>query len=108
MVARVWRGAVALADGDSYAAHLVGEDKRIADYTAVPGNVGAWVLRRDVGGRAEFLMFSVWESMEAVRAYAGTEPDKPVFYAEDERLLIERDEVVAHFSIVGQATANAA
>ena len=41
MIARSWQGAVRLADGASYAVHLLGEDARISDYTDVPGNLGA-------------------------------------------------------------------
>ena len=29
-----------------------------------PGNCGAWILRRDIGGRSEFVTFSLWEDME--------------------------------------------
>lgn len=87
----------------THAEHLLGEDGRIADYTHVPGNVGAWVLRRDGDERAEFLMFSVWESMDALTTYAGPTPGKPVIYAKDERYLIERDESVSHFEVIGHA-----
>jgi len=104
MIARIWRGAVDLADGNAYAAHLVGDDGGIADYTDVPGNLGAWVLRANSHNRAEFVMFSLWESMDAIKAYAGDNPDRAVFYDKDQRYLIEREEIVSHFEVVGQGS----
>jgi heme-degrading monooxygenase HmoA len=101
MIARIWHGATRLADGDIYAGHLLGEDSRISDYTDVHGNLGAWVLRRDGDERAEFMMFSLWDSMEAIKGYAGDVPEKAVFYEKDERYLIERDEFVSHFEVIG-------
>jgi hypothetical protein len=40
--------------------------------------------------------------MEAVRRFAGDEPERAVFYPEDERFLIERDERVEHFEVLHQ------
>jgi hypothetical protein len=40
--------------------------------------------------------------MEAVRRFAGDEPDRAVFYPEDERFLVERGERVEHFEVVHQ------
>ena len=36
----------------------------LKDYKGTPGNCGAWILRRDIGGRSEFVTFSLWEDME--------------------------------------------
>ncbi len=104
MIARVWHGAVALDDGAAYAAHLSGEDGRMEDYTDIPGNVGAWCLRRDVGGKAEFMMFSLWESMEAVKAYAGSTPGTPVYYDKDKQLLIDPPDFVSQYEVVANGT----
>jgi heme-degrading monooxygenase HmoA len=38
---------------------------------ADPGNRGAWMLRRDQGDRTEFLTLSLWDSVDAIRAFAG-------------------------------------
>ena len=72
MIARIWRGAVAQADGDAYADYI--DETGMAAYTKTPGNRGAWMLRRDVDGKTEFLMFTLWDSMEAIKAFAGDEP----------------------------------
>ncbi len=40
---------------------------------------------------AHFLAISLWESLEAVRAFAGEEVGRAVFYPEDDEMLVERD-----------------
>jgi heme-degrading monooxygenase HmoA len=57
-------------------------------------------LRRIVDNRAEFLLVSLWDSMESIRGFAGDDVNKAVFYPEDERFLIERDDHVSHFEVV--------
>ncbi|HTT31920.1 MAG TPA: hypothetical protein VMG37_26125 [Solirubrobacteraceae bacterium] len=97
MIARIWRGAVAQADGDAYADYMDGTG--MAAYTKTPGNRGAWMLRRDVDGRTEFVMFTLWDSMDSVIAFAGDQPEVAVFYPEDDRYLVERDETVTHYEV---------
>ena len=98
MIARIWRGAVAEADRDAYAEYM--DATGVAGYTSTPGNRGVWMLRRDVDGKTEFLMFTLWDSMEAVGAFAGERPEVAVFYPEDDRFLVERDEFVSHYDVV--------
>ena len=58
---------------------------------ATPGNQGVYGLRRVDGERCEFLLVTLWDDMDAVRAFAGEEPETAVFYPEDDRFLIDRD-----------------
>jgi hypothetical protein len=44
----------------------------------------------------------LWESEEAIRRFAGGEIDRAVFYPEDERFLVEREERVSHFEVAFQ------
>ncbi|QIG41306.1 hypothetical protein G5T42_15140 [Microbacterium sp. 4R-513] len=68
------------------------------EYRATPGNLDAWMLSRDLpDGLTEIVTVSRWESMEAIRAFAGDEVDRAVFYPEDERYLVERDVTVRHY-----------
>jgi heme-degrading monooxygenase HmoA len=97
MIARIWRGAVAQGDADAYADYI--DRTGMAAYKNTPGNRGAWMLRRDAEGKTEFLTFSLWESMDAVKAFAGENPEVAVFYPEDDRYLVERDETVSHYEV---------
>jgi len=97
MIARIWKGAVAKADGDEYARYI--EETGFAAYGDTPGNRGAWMLRRDSGELTEFLTLSFWESIDAVKAFAGEDYEVAVYYPDDERFLVERDDTVAHYEI---------
>jgi len=99
ITARIWRGAVRRQDGDAYAQYM--EKTGLAEYRDTPGNLSATMLRRDLEDRTEFVMYTTWESMDAVKAFAGDDPERAVFYPEDDRFLIERDLTVAHYEIVG-------
>lgn len=49
------------------------------------------MLRRDSGERTEFVTFSLWDSFDSIRAFAGDDIETAVYYPEDERYLVERD-----------------
>jgi heme-degrading monooxygenase HmoA len=105
MIARTWRGAVRAEDAEAYLQYL--HATGFAGFRETPGNRGALGLRRIVGGRAEFLLVSFWESEDAIRAFAGDDIERAVFYPEDERFLVERETRVSHFEVVHRAeTAN--
>jgi heme-degrading monooxygenase HmoA len=97
MIARVWRGVIRDDDVTEYVRYV--GDTGINDYRSTPGNVGAWILHRSIGGRTEILTFSLWENMEAVKAFAGEEPSVAVYYPDDDRFLIERTAAVDHYEV---------
>jgi heme-degrading monooxygenase HmoA len=99
MVARTWSGVVRREDAEAYAEYILGTG--MAAYRSTPGNHGAWMLRRDDGDRSEFVTFSLWESREHIRAFAGDDIERAVFYPEDDRYLVERDLTVRHYDVVG-------
>ena len=96
-VARIWRGAVRATDREAYLEYLEGTG--IAEYRATPGNRSVQVLRRDVGDRTEFVIVTVWDSRRAIAAFAGDDIERAVFYPEDDRFLVERDDTVTHHDV---------
>ncbi len=97
MIARIWQGAVRKDDADAYAQYM--QETGVAGYAGTPGNRGVWMLRRDVGDRTEFLMFTLWDSIAAVKAFAGEDYETAVFYPEDDRYLVERDVTTTHYEV---------
>jgi heme-degrading monooxygenase HmoA len=97
MIARIWRGAVRSADADEYADYIAGTG--LAEYEQTPGNRGAWMLTRDAGDRTEVMTFSLWESLDAVKAFAGDDYETAVYYPEDDRFLVDRDDNCAHYDV---------
>ena len=101
MIARAWSGAVRRADADEYADYI--RETGFAEYGRTPGNRGAWMLRRDEGGRTEFITYSLWDSYDAIRGFAGDDIEAAVLYPEDERFLIEGGDEVRHYEVVDSA-----
>ena len=97
MIARIWRGRTPAAKAEAYVEYLLATG--LKDYRAVPGNTGVRVLRRIEGNVAEFLVVSFWESMDAVRTFAGSDVDAAVYYPEDDAYLLERERTVAHYEV---------
>jgi heme-degrading monooxygenase HmoA len=98
MIARTWRGVVRAADAEEYADYV--RTTGLAAYAATAGNRGAHLLWRIDGERAEVLTVSFWESLDAVRGFAGDDIDRAVFYPDDDRYLLERDLVAAHWTVI--------
>jgi heme-degrading monooxygenase HmoA len=99
MIARSWRGAVRPEDADTYVAYI--DETGMREYTQTPGNRGAWMLKRDVGELTEIVTFSLWDSIDAIKAFAGEDYETAVFYPEDDRFLVERDRTCTHWEVVG-------
>ena len=97
MIARMWRGWTRTEDADAYVAYV--NETGIAGYRGTPGNLGAWILRRESEGRTEFVTLSFWESIDAIRAFAGDDVERAVFYDEDDRFLVDRETTVIHWHL---------
>jgi antibiotic biosynthesis monooxygenase (ABM) superfamily enzyme len=95
VIARVWRGVTSAEDGDAYAAYI--EETGTTNARKVPGSRGTLVLRHTDGDRTEFQTVILFDSLDDVRAFAGDDIEKAVFYPEDDRYLIERDLGVTHY-----------
>lgn len=98
MIVRVWHGWTSPADADAYERFVRG---LLAQLTGrVPGFRGGWVLRRPSGDEEEFAVLTLFESLDAVRAFAGDDYETPVIEPEAARLLIRGDDKAAHYEAV--------
>jgi heme-degrading monooxygenase HmoA len=106
MIARIWRGITLVDKADAYIAYL--NETLLRDCAATPGNRGVTVLRRVQGEHSEIVLISLWDSMEAVRGFAGQNPERSVYYPEDENFLLEMEPLVRHYDVVEELAATAA
>ncbi len=97
MVVRTWRGWTRAEDADRYVEYV--RETGLKAYRETPGNRGAWILRRTVGDRCEFVTVSVWDSLDDIRGFAGDEIERAVFYPEDDAFLVERELTVDHWEL---------
>jgi heme-degrading monooxygenase HmoA len=97
MIARSWRGWTKPADGDAYERLLTRQV--LPGMREIPGYRGGYVLRRDGGAETEFLVINLFDSLDAVRAFAGVDYETPVFEPEARRLLARIDARAAHYEV---------
>lgn len=98
MIARTWLGITPRDKADAYLGYL--EKTGVKSCLETRGNRGVYVLRRLTGDRAEFLFISLWESMDAIRRFAGPEVDRAVYFPEDREFLLEMKPEVDHYEVL--------
>ena len=95
MIARIWHGYTAPANADAYEELL--RTKILPGIHRVKGYAGAYLLRREAGAEIEFITVTLWESMEAVREFAGPDRAHAVVPPEAQKLLARYDQASVHY-----------
>ncbi|HEY1366002.1 MAG TPA: hypothetical protein VGF23_02770 [Gaiellaceae bacterium] len=95
MITRLWRGWTAGADADTYERFLL--DELFPSMREIPGFRGAEVLRRAERGEVAFVTLVRFDSLDAVRRFAGQEYETPVLEPRALELLSRYDEQALHF-----------
>lgn len=98
MITRTWDAEVPAKHADGFEKHLL--TTGIADIVTMPGCCGAQILRRDRNDVAEFRLVTYWDSLEAIRAYSGTDGDDAVLYDGDDEYEFSPSRTVDHHRIV--------
>ena len=97
MVARHWRGRSRADTASAYLDHL--RIETLPRLRALDGHLGAYVLRREVGDEIEFVVLTLWESLESVRAFAGDDYETAVVPPQARRVLTTFDKRALHYDV---------
>ena len=99
MIARMWRGwAGTVENADAYEAFL--RDTFLPAATKIDGYHGAQVLRRTVGDEIAFVTVTRFDSLAAIKAFAGEDAERAHVAPRARELLARCDERAVHFEIV--------
>src|SRR5947209_2516550 len=98
MIARTWHGVTEASKADAYFEVL--QESGLKEYRDTPGNQGVIVLRRTDGDRTHFLLITFWESFDAIRRFAGQNPERAVYYPKDKEFLLEFEPTVTHYDVL--------
>jgi heme-degrading monooxygenase HmoA len=99
IILRRWSARFRTADEAEYLAYVMRTGAE--DYKKVAGNLGHQIVMRTLGdGVSEITTLSWWRDMEALRSFAGEQPDIAVYYPEDGRYLIDRPKYVEHYRVL--------
>jgi heme-degrading monooxygenase HmoA len=102
MISRHWKGIAKHEKADSYIDHL--KNDTFPKLSKISGFIKAFILSRTVELGTEFLIITVWESIEAIRAFAGETADAAVVPAGVEAMMIEYDRKVIHYEVAEDYT----
>ena len=97
MIARLWHGWTTPENADPYENLL--RHEMFPDIRRVEGSKGAYLLRRDAGKEVEFLTITLFESLDAVRRFAGENYQTAVLHPKAHALLSRYDAKSEHYEI---------
>jgi hypothetical protein len=72
------------------------------EFSRSKGNVGAFILVRDSQELTEYLVISLWESMKAVKGFAGDDARKTVYFPKDFEFLLRLEPTVKHYEVAAK------
>jgi len=103
MIVRTWSATATSAGAESYSRYFAGT--LLPQLRTLPGFEGAYLLRRDLGeeGTVELTTHTFWESLEAIRAFAGDDVARSVVEPEAQAMLTSFDPTAAHRTVVVDA-----
>jgi heme-degrading monooxygenase HmoA len=94
----MWHGVTKGTSAEDYADYL--NKTGVPDLRGTEGNRGVYVLRRIEADQAHFVLISLWDSVDAIRKFAGPDEETARYYAEDEGYLLELEPTVTHFEVL--------
>jgi len=97
MIARVWKGWTSPEQADAYEKLL--REVVYPGLQSISGYQGGYIFRQDGREKTEFVTVNLFESLEAVRAFAGADYESPVFEPEARRLLSRVEPIARHYEV---------
>ena len=97
MIARVRKGWTKVENSDAYEKLL--RDVVYPELKTIEGYIGGYILRHDNREESEFVTMNLFESIEAVKKFAGSDYDVPVFEPEARRLLSKVEPIARHYDV---------
>jgi antibiotic biosynthesis monooxygenase (ABM) superfamily enzyme len=103
MISRIWHGWTTPANADTYEALLKTEIFVGIQERQIPGYRGIHLLRRDLGDEVEFVTIMWFDSLDAVRAFAGEDYERAVVPSRARAVLSRFDERSSHYEVKVEA-----
>jgi heme-degrading monooxygenase HmoA len=103
MIMRQWRGRVPAEKAADYLEFL--KTSGFKDYASTPGNLAVYAFTRARDGITEIVLVTLWDSVEAIKRFAGDDYQKAHYYPEDKDFLLEFEPLVEHYDVAHAAVA---
>ena len=95
MITRTWHGKTHIKDAGTYLQFLLTEGTK--EYRETPGNLSIRVWQRKEKDVCHFWTITEWKDLESIKAFAGEDYEKAVYYPFDQGMLLEFEERVKHY-----------
>lgn len=105
MISRIWHGWTTPENADAYEALLKSEIFQGIQDRQIAGYQGIHLLRRSLGDKVEFITIMWFDSIEAVRAFAGEDYEVAVVPPKARALLSRFDARSQHYEIKAEVKA---
>jgi heme-degrading monooxygenase HmoA len=99
VIARIWHGWTTPGNADRYEALLKEEIFVGIQNRRIPGFKSIQLLRRQIGDEVEFVTIMVFDSLDAVREFAGEDYEAAVVPEKARAVLSHFDERSQHYEI---------
>ncbi len=97
MIARHWRGWTRPENADQYENLL--KTRVLPSLKSIAGYAGGYILRQDGEEESEFVVINLFDSLDAVRKFAGSDYMVPVFEPEAKKLLCRIEPMAVHYEV---------
>jgi len=97
MIARVWKGWTSAENADAYEKLL--QEVVYPGLQTIEGYVSGYILRHDNTDETEFVTVNLFDSLDAVKAFAGPNYEVPVFEPEARHLLAKVEPIARHYDV---------
>ena len=98
MIIREWRALAEPAQSDAYPKHF--QERVAPELRHLPGFLGANLSQRLLGDQIEFVVLTRWQSMDAIRDFAGETVEEAKVEPGAAAVLTSFDDTVRHYEIL--------
>ena len=98
MIVRAWHATATTEGADAYHEHFT--RTVLPELQRIDGYQGAYLLRRGHDNQVELQVLTLWDSLEAIRRFAGANLDNAVVEPAAQAALATYDTTVIHYTVV--------
>ena len=98
MILRIWRAYADTSLADQYPRHLL--DHVRPGLEKIAGFRGLFLVTRQHAAEVEYVVQTLWDSMDAIRTFAGPNPERAVVEPAAAALLLRFDTTVDHYEVL--------
>lgn len=97
MISRHWKGIAKTEEAGNYIKHL--KEDTFPKLSGLKGFIKASILKREAEKGTEFLIITEWDSIEAIKSFAGENLQNAVVPDVVKLIMLDYDKIVSHYEL---------